>query len=29
MDHERKIRGFVCRDAIGQASPEINLIECI
>ncbi len=29
MDHERKIRGFVCRDAVGQASPEINLIECI
>ena len=29
MDHERKIRGFVCRDAIGQASPEIDLIECI
>ena len=29
IDNERKIRGFVCRDAIGQASPQINLIECI
>ncbi|CAE6720068.1 quaternary amine ABC transporter ATP-binding protein [Paraburkholderia haematera] len=29
LDAERKIRGFVCRDAMGSASPKLNHIECI
>jgi glycine betaine/proline transport system ATP-binding protein len=29
LDSERKIRGFVCRDALGSASPKLNQIECI
>jgi glycine betaine/proline transport system ATP-binding protein len=29
LDSERKIRGFVCRDAMGSASPLLNQIECI
>jgi glycine betaine/proline transport system ATP-binding protein len=29
LDGERKIRGFVCRDAMGSASPQLNQIECI
>ncbi|WP_341319289.1 glycine betaine/L-proline ABC transporter ATP-binding protein [Paraburkholderia sp. IMGN_8] len=29
LDGERKIRGFVCRDATGSASPQLNHIECI
>jgi len=29
LDSERKIRGFVCRDAMGSASPQLNHIECI
>jgi glycine betaine/proline transport system ATP-binding protein len=29
LDSERRIRGFVCRDATGSASPQLNQIECI
>jgi glycine betaine/proline transport system ATP-binding protein len=29
LDGERRIRGFVCRDAMGGASPFVNQIECI
>ncbi|WP_345814552.1 glycine betaine/L-proline ABC transporter ATP-binding protein [Paraburkholderia sp. PREW-6R] len=29
LDSERKIRGFVCRDAMGSASPQLNPVECI
>ncbi|MBB5462679.1 quaternary amine ABC transporter ATP-binding protein [Paraburkholderia sp. Cpub6] len=29
LDSERRIRGFVCRDATGSASPKLNQIECI
>jgi glycine betaine/proline transport system ATP-binding protein len=29
LDGERKIRGFVCRDAMGSASPQLNQIESI
>jgi glycine betaine/proline transport system ATP-binding protein len=29
LDSERRIRGFVCRDALGSASPQLNQIECI
>jgi glycine betaine/proline transport system ATP-binding protein len=29
LDSERKFRGFVCRDAMGSASPQLNHIECI
>lgn len=29
LDAERRIRGFVTRDAIGNASPSLNKVECI
>ncbi|MBB5498030.1 glycine betaine/L-proline ABC transporter ATP-binding protein [Paraburkholderia sp. MM5384-R2] len=29
LDSERRIRGFVCRDATGNVSPQLNQIECI
>ncbi|WP_233854851.1 quaternary amine ABC transporter ATP-binding protein [Paraburkholderia sp. HD33-4] len=29
LDSERRLRGFVCRDATGSASPRLNQIECI
>jgi glycine betaine/proline transport system ATP-binding protein len=29
LDSERRIRGFVCRDSTGSASPLVNQIECI
>jgi glycine betaine/proline transport system ATP-binding protein len=29
LDSARRIRGFVCRDALGGASPKLNHIECI
>ncbi|MGF6448045.1 quaternary amine ABC transporter ATP-binding protein [Paraburkholderia youngii] len=29
LDSERRIRGFVCRDATGSVSPQLNQIECI
>jgi len=29
LDAERRIRGFVTREAIGNASPSLNKVECI
>jgi glycine betaine/proline transport system ATP-binding protein len=29
LDAERRIRGFVTRDAIGNASPSLRKVECI
>ncbi|SEB16161.1 quaternary amine ABC transporter ATP-binding protein [Paraburkholderia sartisoli] len=29
LDGERRIRGFVCRDTTGGASPRLNAVECI
>jgi len=29
LDKDRRIRGFVCRDAAGQASPQLNQTDCL
>ena len=29
LDKNRRIRGFVCRDAAGQASPQLNHTDCL